>query len=301
MSINGKQTEGKNNGQFQNQVRASINWQEVGKAKDDIKQTFGFLPSFINNITDQTIPGAWNEAKTLRFSENTALDIKLKSLIALSVASQIPCDMINYFENKATTAEGVIPQEKFEAVTMSAIIRHWSTMLNGMQMDKNEFRKEVDQVMSNVKKMMEEMKGNLPAQEMFLVMPLTADETYKDIEKTLGLIPKFFRAFPKEGIAGAWSEFKSFQFNPHTALSGKQKELIGLAVAAQIPCEYCIYFHRAAAALNGASEVEMQEAISLAAITRHWSSIFNSPMTDKNTFKKDADQMIESAFGRKTH
>ena len=76
--------------------------------------------------------------------------------------------------------------------------------------------------------------------------------------------------FPKEGIAGAWSEFKAIQLNPHTALNGKQKELIGLAVSAQIPCEYCVYFHRNAAALFGASEVEMQEAVSLAALARHW-------------------------------
>ena len=31
--------------------------------------------------------------------------------------------------------------------------------------------------------------------------------------------------------------------NPNSALSGKAKELIGLAVAAQVPCQYCIYAH----------------------------------------------------------
>ena len=56
-------------------------------------------------------------------------------------------------------------------------------------------------------------------------------------------MPSFFKAFPEVGIAGAWAEFKSVQLNPDTALDGKTKELIGLAVASQIPCEYCVYFH----------------------------------------------------------
>lgn len=301
MTISEEQTEIKRRAQLQNQGIASINWPEVEKAKDDIKTTFSFVPTFMNNFNEQAIPGAWNEAKQLRFSEDTALDMKLKGLIALSVGSQIPCDMINYFEKKAALASGITTQEQSVAVTMTAILRHWSTVINGALIDKEEFRKEVDKVMSNVKKMMEEMKGKTPEEEFFLVMPQSADEAYRDIEKTLGLVPKFFRAFPKESIAAAWSEFKGLQLNPHTALTGKQKELIGLAVASQIPCEYCIYFHRAAATLNGATEVEMQEAISLAAITRHWSAIFNSPMTDQSTYKKDADQIIENSLGRQIH
>lgn len=301
MPISDKPTETKSNAQFQKQRSAGLNWPEVEKAKDDINKTFGFYPSFMNNFSEQAIPGAWNEAKQLRFSENTALDMKLKSLIALSVGSQIPCDMINYFEKKAGLASGISTQEQVEAATMTAILRHWSTVINGALIDKEEFKKEVDKVMSNVKKMMEEMKGKTPDEEFFLVMPRSADEAYKDIEKTLGLVPQFFRVFPKDSIAAAWSEFKGFQLNPHTTLSGKQKELIGLAVAAQIPCEYCIYFHRAAAKLNGATELEMQEAVSLAAITRHWSAIFNSPVTDQSNFQKDADQMIAASLGRQIH
>src|SRR5262245_7879180 len=67
-----------------------------------------------------------------------------------------------------------------------------------------------------------------------------AQATYRDIEQTLGMMPSFFKAFPEAGIEGAWTEFKSIQLNPKTSLDGKTKELIGLAVAAQIPCQYCI-------------------------------------------------------------
>ena len=65
-------------------------------------------------------------------------------------------------------------------------------------------------------------------------------------------------------IAGAWAEFKSVQLNPNTKLDGKTKELIGLAVSAQVPCQYCIYFHTAAAKANGATDQEVGEAVAMA-------------------------------------
>ncbi|MEI7601634.1 MAG: carboxymuconolactone decarboxylase family protein, partial [Aestuariivirga sp.] len=88
-----------------------------------------------------------------------------------------------------------------------------------------------------------------------------ATAAYADIQATLGMVPAFFRAFPESGIAGAWAEFKMVQLNPATALNGKTKELIGLAVAAQIPCGYCVYFHTAAAKANGATDEEIREAV----------------------------------------
>jgi AhpD family alkylhydroperoxidase len=45
-----------------------------------------------------------------------------------------------------------------------------------------------------------------------------------------------------------------------------------LAVTAQIPCRYCIYFHTAAAKANGASDEEIKETVATAAVARHWST-----------------------------
>jgi AhpD family alkylhydroperoxidase len=123
----------------------------------------------------------------------------------------------------------------------------------------------------------------------------SAQAAYRDIEATLGMVPGFFKAFPEVGIAGAWGEFKSVQLNPHTALSGKTKELIGLAVASQIPCTYCIYFHTAAAKANGATDEETREAVAMAAISRHWSTVLNGMQVDLTTFKTETDTVLRKA------
>jgi AhpD family alkylhydroperoxidase len=123
----------------------------------------------------------------------------------------------------------------------------------------------------------------------------SAEATYRDIEATLGIVPGFFKAFPEAGIAGARGEFKSVQLNPNTALSGKMKELIGLAVAAQVPCAYCVYFHTAAAKANGATDEEVREAVAMAAISRHWSTVLNGMQVDLAAFKKDTDTVLRMA------
>jgi AhpD family alkylhydroperoxidase len=81
--------------------------------------------------------------------------------------------------------------------------------------------------------------------------------------------------------------------NPNTALDVKTKELIGLAVAAQIPCEYCVYFHTAAARKNGATDQEIKEAIGMSSVTRMGSTILNGSQLDRMAFRKEADRMIQ--------
>src|SRR4029077_19123199 len=123
----------------------------------------------------------------------------------------------------------------------------------------------------------------------------SAQATYQDIERTLGSVPSFFKAFPESAIAGAWAEFKAVQLNPKTRLDGKTKELIGLAVAAQIPCQYCVYFHTAAAKANGATDEEVREAVAMAAIVRHWSTVLNGAQVDLVTFKQETDTVLRIA------
>jgi AhpD family alkylhydroperoxidase len=123
----------------------------------------------------------------------------------------------------------------------------------------------------------------------------TAQAAYRDIEQTLGMVPSFFKLFPESGIAGAWAEFKAVQLNPKTRLDGKTKELIGLAVAAQVPCQYCVYFHTTAAKANGASDEEVRETVAMAAIVRHWSTYLNGMQVDLAAFKGETDTVLRLA------
>ncbi|MER9948656.1 carboxymuconolactone decarboxylase family protein [Mesorhizobium sp. M0047] len=113
------------------------------------------------------------------------------------------------------------------------------------------------------------------------------DATYKDVERTLGSVPSFVHQVSKAALPGAWAEVKALQFSNDTALPPKVKALISLAVSAQIPCQYCIWEDTESAKQAGATEDEIEEAVAIAAVSRHWSTIFNGMQVDFETFKKD--------------
>lgn len=116
-----------------------------------------------------------------------------------------------------------------------------------------------------------------------------------DIGKTLGFVPGFFKVIADVALPGAWQEMKGLQMNPKTALSGKTKELIGLAVASQVPCRYCVYGHTAFAELNGASEAEIAEAVAVAGAERHWSAYFYGMQMDEGKFKSEVLRIVQGA------
>jgi AhpD family alkylhydroperoxidase len=83
--------------------------------------------------------------------------------------------------------------------------------------------------------------------------------------------------------------------NPGTTLNGRTKELVGLGVAAQIPCRYCIIAHTEFAKLNGATDAEIKEAIAMASFTREMSTLLNGEQVDEAQFRKDVDRLVKGA------
>jgi AhpD family alkylhydroperoxidase len=117
----------------------------------------------------------------------------------------------------------------------------------------------------------------------------------KDVSQTLGYVPEFLKRFPDVARAGAWRTMKEVQMNPKSAVSGKNKELIGLAVAAQVPCKYCVVAHTEFAKLNGATDAEINEAVAMGAFTRQMSTLLNGGRTDEAQFNRDIAHLLSNA------
>ncbi len=91
--------------------------------------------------------------------------------------------------------------------------------------------------------------------------------------------------FAGHELQAAWQDYQAVFNNPDAALDAKTKQLIGLGVAAQIPCQYCIYAHTVLAEKAGASEQEIKEAVAVAASTRKLSTMLNGLQYDMEKFK----------------
>jgi AhpD family alkylhydroperoxidase len=122
-----------------------------------------------------------------------------------------------------------------------------------------------------------------------------AEAARSDIAKTLGFVPHFFQVMADAAVSGAWGEMKGLQLNPNSSLPGKTKELIGLGVAAQVPCRYCVFAHTEFAKLNGASEAEIAEAVAVAGLARQVSAYTNGMQVDEGAFRADLQRMADNA------
>ena len=66
-------------------------------------------------------------------------------------------------------------------------------------------------------------------------------------------------------------------------------------MSAQIPCRYCVIADTEFARLEGATEAEIGEAIAMASLVRHWSTVLNGLLVDEPMFRKDVDRLVKGA------
>ena len=140
---------------------------QAAQTYQDIEKTLGVIPQFVKNYPSVAISGAWEEVKGLLFNPNTAISSKQKSLISFAVDSQIPCQYCSHFDGELSKVNGATTAEMNEAVAIAGNTEHWSTFLNGIQLDEKTFRTEVKQMMKTLRqkaseKPLRQQAGTMP-------------------------------------------------------------------------------------------------------------------------------------------
>jgi AhpD family alkylhydroperoxidase len=263
-------------------------------ARAEIVAAYGFLPGFFKALPDNALPGAWAEMKQFQ-DGTTALPNKIKDLIGLAVAAQAGSRSSVYAYTRCAQAFGASEAEVKEAATMAALARHWSTIFNGLQIDEAKFRADTAKMVDYLTKM---ATGKVPAPKPIAITD--ARSVMDDAKQMFGFVPDFVQRVPAEALPGAWLELKSVEMNPETALPGKYKSLISLAVAAQIPCRYCVIADTEFAKLDGATDREINEAITMAGLARHWITLGDGLQIDDKQFRRDIDRLVQGAGATKT-
>jgi AhpD family alkylhydroperoxidase len=254
-------------------------------AKADMVKTVGFVPSFLKDVPDNMVPGLWQETKGIEFGK-TALDGKTKDLIGLAIAAQMPSRLTAWSYTKCGKSSGATDAQLHEAVALSALARHWSTFFNGVQLDEARFRADLAKLRENMTKAM--ASGAKPPAPL----PITdAASVYRDVEASFGFIPEFVKRFPPEALPGAWLSFRDFEGNPMTAIPAKTKSLIGLAVSSQIPCRYCIVADTEFAKLDGATDREITEAVTIGAMARQYITLIEGLQVDEKAYRRDWERL----------
>lgn len=118
------------------------------------------------------------------------------------------------------------------------------------------------------------------------------EETLKDIETSLGVVPDFMKALPADVLIADWPLMKKYVLG-ESEIPGKYREMIALAVAANLKCPYCELFHTGAAKLHGASDDELKEVHFLASFTTRWSAMIHAQHYDYDKFVEEFGKIGE--------
>jgi AhpD family alkylhydroperoxidase len=239
---------------------------EARAAYAEAKAMLGVVPAALRAMPDETAGQMWDQLKAIQLNPNTALSGKFKELVGAGVAAQIPCSYCEYFHQEAAKLNGATQNEIKEAIGVAALARHWATVVDGQVPAGKDAKPEA--------------------------APVELQSTYKDIEATFGSVPDYLRRYPAVAIVPAWKLLKTTLLGSQGSLSTKERALLSLAVASQIPSVPCVQAYTDLSKKLGANDREIQEAIAMAAMTRAGSTVLNGYQMDQAAFRKEVDGII---------
>jgi AhpD family alkylhydroperoxidase len=120
----------------------------------DIEATLGLVPQFMQDVPDYLIESEWASFKNLQLSDQTAIPNKYKELIGVAVSGATRCRYCVYFHTEAARLFGATDEEITEASLVAKNTMAWSTYLNAMQYDFDEFRREFDRMAEYIRAQM---------------------------------------------------------------------------------------------------------------------------------------------------
>ena len=125
-----------------------------GEVDRDIEATLGLVPEFMKRVPDYLIPSEWASFKSLELSDETAIPNKYKEMIGLAVSGATRCRYCAYFHTEAARMFGATDDEITETAMIAKNTMGWSTYLNTLQFDYDEFVAEFDQITAHVRNQM---------------------------------------------------------------------------------------------------------------------------------------------------
>lgn len=119
----------------------------------EMQAMLGVTPSFFKSSSDSTIGLEWQLFKAVQMDE-TAIPNKYKELIGVAVAATTRCKYCSYFHHSMAKLFGATDAEIEDAVHYAKSAAGWSSYINGMQTDFEQFKAEVDAACVHVRKAM---------------------------------------------------------------------------------------------------------------------------------------------------
>lgn len=118
----------------------------------EIEQFFGLVPAMYRAVPDSALELEWKLFRKLHMDEGP-IPNKYRELIGVAIAAATRCRYCSYYHTELAKLNGATDAEIEDAVHFAKSTAGWSTYVNGLQLDYEEFKGEIDQACEHVRKM----------------------------------------------------------------------------------------------------------------------------------------------------
>jgi AhpD family alkylhydroperoxidase len=116
----------------------------------EMREMFGLVPSFFTLVPDTSLELEWHLFRTVQFDDGP-IPNKYRELIGIGIAATTKCEYCIQYHTEVARLNGATDAEIEDAVHYAKSSAGWSTYLNGMQVDKDQFAAELAQVADYVR------------------------------------------------------------------------------------------------------------------------------------------------------
>jgi AhpD family alkylhydroperoxidase len=118
---------------------------------NEMRERFGLVPSFFKMVPDSTLEHEWELFKAVQLNE-TAIPNKYKELMGVAISAAARCRYCSLFHVEMARLNGATEEEIEEAVHFAKSSAGWSTYINGLQIDYDQFKNEVLEICDYVRR-----------------------------------------------------------------------------------------------------------------------------------------------------
>ena len=129
-----------------------MNREEVLK---EIEQMFGLVPSMFKTVPESSLELEWKLFKRIQFEEGP-IPNKYRELIGVAISAISKCHYCAYFHTELAKLNGATDAEIEDAVHYAKSSAGWSTYINGLQLNYEEFTGEIDRACEHVRRLQKE-------------------------------------------------------------------------------------------------------------------------------------------------
>jgi len=116
----------------------------------EIEQMFGLVPSMFKAVPDSSLELEWKLFKRVQFDEGP-IPNKYRELIGVAISAVSKCRYCALYHTEVARLYGATDAEIEDAVHYAKSSAGWSTYINGLQLDYDQFQEEIRRACEHVR------------------------------------------------------------------------------------------------------------------------------------------------------